>query len=93
MSYKIISLNDLRHRKADELDEIVPAMLTVNGEEKYVVAPIDQVLVIGDLHPRLKIKLRAIIARARRGMPKPEKYYPPKKVKLDQDEKLHIRET
>lgn len=74
---KILSMNDLRHYKVAELDNVLPAMLTVNGEEKYIICSKDEALIIGDLHPRLRIKLNAIVNRARRGMPAPEKYFPP----------------
>jgi hypothetical protein len=70
---KRITLGDLRHLKAEDLDAIMPAVLSINGEDKFLMGKPSDMAVIGDLHPHLKGKINALITRARMGMAPVEK--------------------
>jgi hypothetical protein len=80
---KTITLGDIRHLKAEELEAVTPATVSVNGKESLLLARLTDAVVLVDLHPRVQNRIKNLIARARMGMPKPEK------VKL---EEVHTRD-
>jgi hypothetical protein len=72
---KELTMNTLRHHTVDDLAGLVPAMIYVNGEPKFCLTGIDDVIIVGDLHPHMQKKLKGLVARARLGMPPSEKVW------------------
>jgi len=50
----------------------LPILITFDGKPFGVLSSLDGVIVVEDLHPRVRIMLRAQEAKARAGMPKEE---------------------
>ena len=85
----IISYAVLKTTNFAELSAITPAIITWNGEPQMIIAPCDSIVVISDLHPRVRAQLKAMETKARAGMPAPQKAEIPEipyemlRVKLD----------
>ena len=65
--------SEFKNTTAENIKKLMPIGLTVNGEIFAVVSPSDGVIVVSDLHPRVRNMLRQQELRARSGMPKPER--------------------
>jgi len=65
--------SEFKNTSAENIKKLMPIGLTVNGEIFAVVSPSDGVIVVSDLHPRVRNMLRQQELRARAGMPKPER--------------------
>ncbi len=66
----IMSWSDFINLPPEKRKEVLPTVVTMDGEPYGLVAPPDDVVYIGDMHPRVKIQLKAREALARKGMPK-----------------------
>ena len=66
-----MSMTDFRRIAVDRLPTSMPVEVLIDGEPTYVVGTPGQILIIGDLHPRVQNMLRALHDRARVGMPPP----------------------
>jgi len=76
---KTTGMADFRRMSKEQMDEAVPLVITYDGEPTFVLTKPDGVVVVEDLHPRVRNMLRALEKRARAGMAPSEKifYYPP----------------
>lgn len=70
---KEMSLSTFRRLKATEIKDMLPVTITAEGVPVAQVVNPDDVIVIGDLHPRLQNRFRAMEKKSRIGMPKVEK--------------------
>lgn len=79
----ITTTTDLKKIAGRDLPNLSPIAVTFDGEVvAYIVKPED-VIIIGDLHPRVKKQFRAQEQKVRRGMANP------RRIELDQ---LHDEE-
>lgn len=66
-----ISFGDLRRVLRDEklegFEAKVPIQLIVNGEPKYVIEKIENIVSLSDIHPAMRIKIKALENIARMG--------------------------
>jgi len=67
---KTIKWGNFKALRADVAKEMLPLTVTVDGEPMFVVGNIDNIIVLDDLHIRVKNTLKAQEKRARMGMPK-----------------------
>jgi len=74
---RVIALSDFHRMRKDEVLGVLPALITIEGEVEMVIVKPSDIIVIGDMHPRVQAQLRALEQKARMGMPPPEKIYPP----------------
>ncbi len=58
----------LTNKGAERISEVLPLIITVNGEEKFILASIKDIVAIGDLHPRVRNMIKAQELKARAGM-------------------------
>jgi len=58
------------------MQALMPCILTFNGEPVALVAAPEDVIIVSDLHPRVRNTLRAQEKRARAGMIAPERVRP-----------------
>ncbi len=75
LEMKVVPVSEWRKLVGEELKEALPAILTHNGGIFAVIAAPEDVIILSDLHPRLRIQFRALEQRARKGMPAPRKIY------------------
>lgn len=66
-----MSWADFRRSNIESVKQLLPLMITYLGEDTYYLARLEDVIVVGDLHPRVRATLNAIERRARVGMPPP----------------------
>ncbi len=71
----IISIGDIRRLGVKALKELIPAIVTIEGRDEFVIETPDNMIALSDLHPRVRIMLKNMENKARAGMPKPEKIY------------------
>ena len=74
---RTIALSDFRRYGKDEVTNLLPILITIEGEVKIVAAKPDEIIVLSDLHPRVRTMLKMLERRARAGMPPMEKIYAP----------------
>ena len=68
-----INVSVFRSLTVEKMREAMPFTLLADGEPIAVVSKAEDVIVISDMHPRVRIQFKAKEAVIRRGMPKPEK--------------------
>ena len=68
-----IAISEFRRLDKAGLQAVKPAIIAFDGSPIGVFCSIDGVIVVEDLHPRVKNLLQAQEKRARIGMPKTEK--------------------
>lgn len=68
-----MSLSDFRKLRVIDMQDMLPVTITAEGVPVAQVVNPDDVIVIGDLHPRLQNRFRAMEKKSRIGMPKAEK--------------------
>lgn len=61
----------LRRMNAAEIKQNIPAEILFEGEVLCVLASIEDMIVVSDLHPRVRNSLKALERKARGGMAKP----------------------
>jgi len=71
-----ISLSEVRKRTVKELKEIMPVIVTADGEAFAYLAGLDDIIILSDLHPRVANMLKMQEKRARSGMSAPVKLVP-----------------
>ncbi len=67
----IVSWSTFRKMTTDKVAELLPLTIVANGEPFIVLDRPTNIMVLGDLHIRVRNMLRAMETRARAGMPKP----------------------
>jgi len=65
-----VSKSDFARLTAQEIKSILPTVFKVEGEAVAIVCQPEDVIFIGDMHPRVKNQLKALEAKARLGMMK-----------------------
>jgi len=70
---KTVNITILRRMSVEEILGMMPVTVLSDGEPMGVLSKSEDVIVIGDLHIRVRNQFRAREAVVRRGMPKPEK--------------------
>jgi len=70
---KTITWSELMRQGAGKIAKSLPVEVTVDGDPKFIINKVGDVIVISDLHIRVRNMLRALEKRARAGMPQPEK--------------------
>ena len=63
------ALSTLKRMTADEIRSVMPFIITVDNDPLMVCSDARDVIVIGDMHPLAKTKLRNMAAKIRKGMP------------------------
>ena len=66
---KVISWSGMVKAGAPKVKALCPIMVTVDGEPAFIVCQEEDVILISDLHIRVRNMLRAMEKRARVGMP------------------------
>jgi len=66
----ILPISMIRQKKVDEVLALLPIKITSDGEIVAVMAKPDDIIVVQDLHPRVRNMLKALEAKARMGMRK-----------------------
>ncbi len=69
----------LRNVELDKLGDYLPIMVYVHEEPKYFFDRVDMVVPLSDIHPRVRAMIRGLEAKARAGMPPPQKIKAPPK--------------
>jgi len=73
---KKLSLSDWRRLDKDGVIKVLPCLISIEGEDKIVMADPNEIIVLSDLHPNMRRILKAQENKARGGMPPPVKIYP-----------------
>lgn len=68
-----ITFSTFSHTGANKVGKLLPAIITVDGEPAFIIGKAEDIIVISDLHIRVRNMLKALEKRARAGMPKPVK--------------------
>jgi len=71
----IISWSELRSLSATETLKILPVTITVNGFAVMGLDKIEDIMITSDLHPNVKMQLKAREQMARAGMPPTKKIF------------------
>jgi len=66
----VLTLSEFRKEKTDKVLELAPIKIISDGQPIGFFGKLEDFMYIGDLHPRVKIQLRAKEELARQGMPK-----------------------
>ena len=64
-----LPMSKLKSMPAQEIEEAVPLMITVDMADRFVLCKPEDIIYIGDLHPRVKNSFKAIEQKVRVGMP------------------------
>ena len=67
----IITWSKLKTTPRAEIEAMMPLTVTFDGEPVGIFSKAGDVIVIGDMHPRVQMQLRAREQLARKGMPTP----------------------
>jgi len=70
-----ITFSDMKRLSLADLKVLLPVTVTFEAEPALMVDVPENIITLTDLHPRIKIQLRAAEQKARLGMPKPEQVY------------------
>lgn len=70
-----MSMSEFRKLDREGIKSILPVLLTFDGAPLCVASSPDGVIVIEDLHPRVRNALKAQEKKARGGLPPPEKLF------------------
>jgi len=68
-----MSKSDFCRLSIKEIRDLIPFELTADGHQLAIVCKPEDVIVVSDLHIRMRNKLKAQEKRARMGMPSPER--------------------
>lgn len=79
---KLLTISNMRRIGVPELLADVPCIIAIDGEEKLMLAPIEGVVVIADMHPHAQKMLKAMEQKIRKGMPGVVKHDLKAKVEL-----------
>lgn len=69
---KRISISEERKLGVEEIKKLMPLAITSDNEPFAYLVRLEDVIVVADLHPRVRNMLQMQERRARGGMPKPE---------------------
>jgi len=69
---KHISISEERKLSVEDIKAQMPIAITSDGEPFAYLVDLAEVIVVSDLHPRVRNMLQMMERRARSGMPKPE---------------------
>ena len=72
---KTIGMADFRRMNTEQLKEVMPLLVTFDGEPWAYFVDAKDIIVVSDLHIRVRNNLRAQEKRARIGMPQVEKIF------------------
>lgn len=72
---KRIPKSEFRQLSGEQILENLPFILLMEGEPMCIVARPEDVIYLGDLHPRVKIQLKNMENKVRMGMPPIETVY------------------
>lgn len=64
----VLTLSEFKKRNATEVKELAPIKILSDGEPMGFFGSFEDFIYIGDMHPRVKIQLRAREQLVRRGM-------------------------
>ncbi len=67
-----VSINNFKKMSRKDVLEKLPLTITYDNEPLVTVDLPENIITISDLHPRVRIMLKAQEGKARMGMPKPE---------------------
>ena len=70
---KIIAFSEFRKLNNNDLDEMLPLLVTFNGIPVGIMGKIEETISLGDMHPRVRQQFKAREAQIRLGMPPAEK--------------------
>ena len=65
----VLSISEFRRETGEKLLELAPIKLLSNGEPVGFFGKIEDFIYIGDLHPRVRIQLKAKEQMIRQGIP------------------------
>ena len=65
-----ITFSQLTHLGGGKVGKILPAIVTCDGEPKFIICKEEDVLVLKGMHIRVQNMLRAQYKKAKAGMPK-----------------------
>lgn len=65
-----ITFSQLTHLGGSKAEKILPAIVTYDGEPKFIICKEEDVIVIKGMHVRVQNMLRAMYKKAKAGMPK-----------------------
>lgn len=68
----LMTISKFKATSVDKIKELLPLTILVNEDVAFVVCDPEETIVLQDLHPAVKIQLRAREKRARAGMPVPD---------------------
>ena len=68
----IIAISELRKLSKVQMEELLPLMVTSDGEPFVKIDKHDLTITMSDLHPRVQMQFRNREAIVRAGMPKPQ---------------------
>jgi len=68
----LMTVSKFKATNVETLKTLLPITVLVNEEVAFMVCDPEQVIALQDLHPAVKMQLRAREKRARAGMPVPE---------------------
>ncbi len=69
MALRKMPVSEFRKLNKKELQQVAPVILTFDGEVIGHFCEVDEVVVIGDMHPRVQRQFKAREQLVRRGMP------------------------
>lgn len=71
---KEIPIGEFKILKKEEIEKYSPIAVTFNGEPFGVFSALENIIYIGDLHPRVQQNFRAMEKKVRAGMPPNERF-------------------
>lgn len=63
-----VAISDWRTWKVDKINENIPMMITIEGVDTFLLDRPENIIVVSDLHPRVRNRLKALEYKARAGM-------------------------
>ena len=63
-----VAISDWRTWKVAQINENLPLMITIEGVDAFLIDRPENIIVVSDLHPRVRNNLKALEYRARAGM-------------------------
>lgn len=69
------TLTDIRRLSVAQINDLVPLVLTANGEPVFIIEKLENVIALSDLHINVRHQLRAQEQKARVGLPSPLHVY------------------
>ena len=68
-----MAISEFRSAGWIRIKSLLPVEILVDGKVEAILSRDEDVIVISDLHPRMRNMLKAMEKKARFGMPRPEK--------------------